>query len=177
MTTDLERLKALALAATPGDWLSYDCLVFIYEAAHSNMGLVQSVTHAPIFLAKDMLHDDAKFVAAANPAVVLALLDELATARQHQDDLRSQLARASQQVAGLKHERNVLIIERNNAQVRAIKAENPNPLPAVDLAAVRPESGDPDDPLDDVLPLAPRVLPPNLPASLDLPDSEGGEHD
>ncbi len=175
MSIDFERLKALAQAATQGEWFAYQGLVFIYEAAHSNMGMVQSVMQAPIFLAKDMLNDDATFIAAANPAVVLSLVE--------------QLQRAIQQVGQLKTERNQLINERNAALQRAITAEYPSGARTSGSLRTRASdlAPDPDDPLDDVLPLARRHFDrppieqmgsqPGLPPLDLLPDSEGGSHD
>lgn len=188
---------------------------------HSNLG------HWPEAI---MSEDVAEFVASANPAVMLELVallkdrtsdivqyeTQLAAARAQQqaalahseqaeqimDDLRGQLSRAAALVRGLTAERNALIVEKNNALMRAIKAEDP-PLggalrPQVDLFRIDlPALPMPNDRLDDVLPLPgecsmmaefigtmhkqvaeimgipSRLLIINLPASMDLPDSEG----
>lgn len=191
MTADLERLKALALAATPGPW----------EA--DNLGWVSSANGELAFKIDQCADGDTHFIAAANPKVVL--------------DLVEQLQRAIVQVRELRGERDAAILERNAALVRAIKAEQQLVRIADGLATVERsdfdwngrddnDSGawvllsdveklvnpDPNDPLDDVLPLAPTVgtvmrsnvgklrmasLPINLPASLDLPDTEGGAND
>lgn len=110
MSIDLERLKALALAATPGPWdwdgrtVDEDGYVHIPECSY----LVGLICLAGSY---EGYQEDCDYIAAANPAVVLALLE--------------QLTRAVQQVTELKAERNQLIIERNNALVRAVKAEHP----------------------------------------------------
>jgi hypothetical protein len=198
MTVDHARLRALAQAATPGPWHA------------PGMGEIHAGNHDEI--AQILYHGDdedgfcgteadADFIAAANPATVIDLLDQLVTAAQHQDDLRTQLQRAHAQVRGLLSERDHAIRERNSALVRAITAEQKLAKITGGLAAIkrsdwdwdgrddRPDGAwvlfddvaqmaglDPDDELDDVLPLR-TPLPLNLPASLDLADSEGGSHD
>lgn len=172
MTADHARLRALAQAATPGPWEDRRNLGWAFPETQ----VVATDIDRKVAVLRNGQLDvsctigkaerewaNAAYIGAANPKAVLALLDQLVTATQHQDDLRSQLQRAQAQAKGLREERDAAILTRNAALVRAVTAEQR-------LAA------DPDDQLDDVLPLR-QLLPLNLPASLDLCESEGGHHD
>lgn len=150
MTPDLERLKALALAATPGPWervagygVVSNQMLDVKDHGHyaTWSGGTKTVTVAEC--SKGHLPGrDADFIAAANPAVILELIARL----EHAPVLN---------VSGL-----------SAAEIERL---------------LRDYKVDPNDPLDDVLPLAPRAdfdpLPITLPADLDLPDTEGGSHD
>lgn len=91
LTPDLAELRRLAEAATPGPWVSGDprfglgnaqCIVSISERA---MGRdIQGPTLRPAQF-------DVEYIAAANPAVVLALLDAAAFL----DEVRGQVARGA----------------------------------------------------------------------------------
>lgn len=63
-------LRSLALAATPGPW-SY--LIDDYE--NGTMFLTNDPKHEQHPIARDLVTHDAAYIAAASPAVVLALLD------------------------------------------------------------------------------------------------------
>lgn len=80
MNIDLEDLKAKALAATPGEWVSYG----VPYTRHDDAG----ITAGDMFIAATTVDDqylttrhdvdaDTKFIAAANPAVVLELISRL----------------------------------------------------------------------------------------------------
>lgn len=147
--------------------------------------LAQAALDAPAMPAGQTPIAVMDFVDEASPAAVLDLLARLATATQHQTDLRTQLQRCHAQVRGLQTERDQAITERNAALVRAITAEQRLARKSPD-ACICPScfmvldphvnAIDPDDELDDVLPLR-TPLHINLPESLDLADSEGGHHD
>lgn len=69
MTDDLTALRALAEKATPGPWTVRGHEVI----SEANLGTVQ----APWIADVDGPFEDAQFIAAANPSVVLSLLDRL----------------------------------------------------------------------------------------------------
>ena len=170
MSADLERLRALAMAAGGKRWehvgKEWGDEGGSYEAIVDDTGETVMGEYGPS-------EEQAKHIAANGPAAVLELLDC---------------------IQALTNERNALIVERNDATMRAIKAENPSPLRVTapcgercdgteqfNFLKARPEMAD--DELDDVLPLTSAALrgfkpiPVNLPASLDLPDTEGGACD
>ena len=70
MTPSLEQLRALAMAATPGPWISG------HDPSHYG---APEVTDGKTFAYYVPDKNDAAFIAAASPDVVLALLDRLAT--------------------------------------------------------------------------------------------------
>lgn len=72
--TDLESLRAKALAATPGPW----------KSEHSYTSMVGDIRRViPIHHEDDdgCLAKDAAYIAAANPAVVLSLIERIETMR------------------------------------------------------------------------------------------------
>jgi hypothetical protein len=64
-----ERLRALALAATPGPWGRDACRITAKELGWARV--------ADTEFDNDSMAENAAFIAAANPAAILALLDEL----------------------------------------------------------------------------------------------------
>jgi hypothetical protein len=75
--TDIDKLRALAEAATPGPW------------SHEAVRFMQHDVHTPDSVEADGMSTitcwhrcDAAFIAAFNPTAVLALLDELAALRK-----------------------------------------------------------------------------------------------
>lgn len=175
MTTDLERLKALAMAATPGPW---ERKTNFYVCNKESTVVARVI--APL---TDQNAIDCAYIAAANPSVVLALIDRLERAESIAMTLDEQVS--------------CLTNQRDEYKARAEHAEETvnGTLPDLTQCPMcfcvhdpRLGQSDPNDQLDDVLPLAPRrdqagetatmmIELFDLPASLDLPDSEGGHHD
>lgn len=93
--TDKQALRRLAIAATKGSW------VFSRSGANSNVQApieLQKGGRALVVLCKlnnagwsgqIQTENNAKFIAAANPATVLALLDELEAAEREHDNWRT----------------------------------------------------------------------------------------
>ena len=128
MTTDItelaQRMKAAAEKATPGPW----------GVARDGKTLVSNQSH-PIATVSDAMHrmlddgstgKDAEFIALANPANVLALVEALEKAHQRIDELendevRQRLANAEHQLYMAELAKNNLIASRK-AQFRKRKA-------------------------------------------------------
>lgn len=167
MTVDLEHLKALALAATPGPW-TYSPMT---ETEDPEIGAANGSRVAALVCA-DMTKQNSAFIAAANPAVVLELVARIRALEaeldeDHDDDLDDISPRATPVI------RYRIGAPAIQPQVDLIR----HPLPP----RLEPM---PDDPLKDILPLnqlldnvnskvakafcIPSALPLNLPASLDL---------
>lgn len=92
MTTDREKLRELAKAATPGPW------GFIPKGLSGRKGGLygpsDSITTFTAFF--DSYAEDAQFCAAANPATVLQLLDEIETLRKANKVMREALEHYAQ---------------------------------------------------------------------------------
>lgn len=83
---DLQQLKALALAATPGPWVAGEPIQGAPRFLVADCGPVGKVYPAdqkPSHGTTSM--DDAKFIAAANPAVILKLLAMLEAKMENND--------------------------------------------------------------------------------------------
>ena len=80
MTIDLDALEALAKAATPGPWED-DMLYNVRESNDSKCVVVVTKTCTERFPTPN----DAAYIAAANPAVVLELVAELRKTRAERD--------------------------------------------------------------------------------------------
>lgn len=78
--TDYERLRALAQAATPGPW---EARGLDYSTAVDQVGTRKSIARLGDSLDSEAWRN-AQFIAAANPATVLTLLDEIAALRRGQ---------------------------------------------------------------------------------------------
>jgi hypothetical protein len=81
MTTDTKRLRELAEAATPGPWK--------WSATEGSDASFKITTSDHTLLGRD----DARFIAAANPQAVIALLDQLAAANAEIERLREETLR------------------------------------------------------------------------------------
>lgn len=84
----LDDLKKKARAATAGDWHCAedggDSFVYAYTSQRpKNIGPVTLIKTLPIILSRQMLHENAVFVSAANPSTVLELIERLERAEQH----------------------------------------------------------------------------------------------
>lgn len=82
MTTTDDELLALARAATPGPWGAWDSLYYKMKAAIVAPGLHPLVTVAEV----RTNFDDAKFLAAASPDRVIALVERVRELREDYDD-------------------------------------------------------------------------------------------
>jgi len=79
---DLAELRRLAEAATPGPWEAFGAVDGRrgerWLGVTTDMRATESARAGDVFAAQDCTRQDALFIAAANPAVVLALLDAAA---------------------------------------------------------------------------------------------------
>lgn len=84
--SDLDDLRAKAEAATPGPWVGGTVCTYTDEdGKRRGAGSVRREGGAIVFLAAqgpEILTADAEFIAAANPAVILGLLDRLERAEK-----------------------------------------------------------------------------------------------
>ena len=81
-TPDLAELRRLAEAATPGPWEAFGAVDGRrgerWLGVTTDMRAIESARAGDVFAAQNCTRQDALFIAAANPAVVLALLDAAA---------------------------------------------------------------------------------------------------
>lgn len=88
-TPDLAELRRLAEAATPGPWEAFGAVDGRrgerWLGVTTDMRAIESARAGDVFAAQNCTRQDALFIAAANPATVLALLDDV--------DERDRLAR------------------------------------------------------------------------------------
>ena len=105
LTPDLAELRRLAEAATPGPWTTAAFQLVIDVARRIDVGMCGH-------------RDDAAYIAAANPAVVLALLDE-------RDALAADADKWQRAALTLQGDRDALTDERDSLswQVEALRAE------------------------------------------------------
>lgn len=89
MTIDTQRLRELAQKATPGPW---------HISAPAEHAVWHDINGARNLIAETSCDGNAEFIAAANPAVVLALLDELEKRTLRADILEEMITRAQHHV-------------------------------------------------------------------------------
>ena len=81
-TPDLAELRRLAEAATPGPWEAFGAVDGRrgerWLGVTTDMRAIESARAGDVFAAQNCTRQDALFIAAANPAVMLALLDAAA---------------------------------------------------------------------------------------------------
>ena len=79
-TPDLAELRRLAEAATPGPWEAFGAVDGRrgerWLGVTTDMRAIESARAGDVFAAQNCTRQDALFIAAANPATVLALLDD-----------------------------------------------------------------------------------------------------
>ena len=108
-TPDLAELRRLAEAATPGPWEAFGAVDGRrgerWLGVTTDMRAIESARAGDVFAAQNCTRQDALFIAAANPAAVLALLDdadalraELAHMREARDNARAEVKRLTAQV-------------------------------------------------------------------------------
>lgn len=93
----LAELRRLAEAATPGPWEAFGAVDGRrgerWLGVTTDMRATESARAGDVFTARDCTRQDALFIAAANPAVMLALLDAAADElRRHEAGLDADLA-------------------------------------------------------------------------------------
>ena len=113
-TPDVAELRRLAEAATPGPWEAFGAVDGRrgerWLGVTTDMRATESARAGDVFAAQDCTRQDALFIAAANPAVVLALLDAAAE--------RDELAAAWDEGHQAGHE-----------DARAVQSTYPEPTP------------------------------------------------
>lgn len=81
-TPDVAELRRLAESATPGPWEAFGAVdgrrCERWLGVTTDMRATESARAGDVFAAQDCTRQDVLFIAAANPAVVLALLDAAA---------------------------------------------------------------------------------------------------
>ena len=86
----LAELRRLAEAATPGPWEAFGAVGGRrgerWLGVTTDMRATESARAGDVFSAQDCTRQDALFIAAANPAVVLSLLDHLTRAARAWDE-------------------------------------------------------------------------------------------
>ena len=105
MTIDTQRLRELAMAATTGEWLVERYGTGLHEIY---INISESETETVIGIPPDgssvpsICSADAEYIAAANPAAVLALLDEIDRSRGTIDIISAALFAAEKELAELR---------------------------------------------------------------------------
>ena len=86
----LAELRRLAEAATPGPWEAFGAVDGRrgerWLGVTTDMRATESARAGDVFSAQDCTRQDALFIAAANPAAVLSLLDHLTSAARAWDE-------------------------------------------------------------------------------------------
>ena len=89
-TPDVAELRRLAEAATPGPWEAFGAVDGRrgerWLGVTTDMRATESAREGDVFSAQDCTRQDALFIAAANPAAVLSLLDHLTSAARAWDE-------------------------------------------------------------------------------------------
>ena len=97
LTPDLAELRRLAESATPGPWEAFGAVDGRrgerWLGVTTDMRAIESARAGDVFAAQNCTRQDALFIAAANPAVVLGLLDHLAHMREARDNARAEVER------------------------------------------------------------------------------------
>ena len=110
----LAELRRLAEAATPGPWEAFGAVDGRrgerWLGVTTDMRATESARAGDVFAAQDCTRQDALFIAAANPAAVLGLLNEL-------DTLADRLAHMTEARNNARAE-----VERLTAQVERVRA-------------------------------------------------------
>ena len=126
-TPDLAELRRLAEAATPGPWEAFGAVDGRrgerWLGVTTDMRAIESARAGDVFAAQNCTRQDALFIAAANPAVMLALLDAAAE--------RDRLAEAVERVRALHGPRVVQVL---GATCSAEECDHEDACPLVDYA-------------------------------------------
>ena len=96
-TPDVAELRRLAEAATPGPWEAFGAVDGRrgerWLGVTTDMRATESARAGDVFAAQDCTRQDALFIAAANPAAVLGLLDRLAHMTEARNNARAEVER------------------------------------------------------------------------------------
>ena len=105
-TPDVAELRRLAEAATPGPWEAFGAVDGRrgerWLGVTTDMRATESARAGDVFAAQDCTRQDALFIAAANPAAVLGLLDHLAHMREARDNARAEVERLTAMVEAVR---------------------------------------------------------------------------
>ena len=121
---DVAELRRLAEAATPGPWEAFGAVDGRrgerWLGVTTDMRATESARAGDVFAAQDCTRQDALFIAAANPAAVLGLLDRLAHMTEARDNARAEVERLAAAV------RRVWELHRESRS--SLSALYPNPI-------------------------------------------------
>lgn len=106
MTIDTTKLRELAQKATPGPWKIVSDALHFHSLTSIFAGKVDHKNRIPAQMIVDIggndecpqLEANTRFIAAANPAVVLAMLDDLQAMREDLTDARNGWEQAAQEL-------------------------------------------------------------------------------
>ena len=102
----LAELRRLAEAATPGPWEAFGAVDGRrgerWLGVTTDMRAIESARAGDVFAAQNCTRQDALFIAAANPAAVLGLLDHLAHMREARDNARAEVERLTAMVEAVR---------------------------------------------------------------------------
>ena len=105
-TPDVAELRRLAEAATPGPWEAFGAVDGRrgerWLGVTTDMRAIESARAGDVFAAQNCTRQDALFIAAANPAVVLGLLDRLAHMTEARDNARAEVERLTAMVEAVR---------------------------------------------------------------------------
>ena len=106
LTPDLAELRRLAESATPGPWEAFGAVDGRrgerWLGVTTDMRATESARAGDVFAAQDCTRQDALFIAAANPAAVLGLLDHLAHMTEARDNARAEVERLTAMVEAVR---------------------------------------------------------------------------
>ncbi len=101
-TPDVAELRRLAEAATPGPWEAFGAVDGRrgerWLGVTTDMRATESARAGDVFAAQNCTRQDALFIAAADPATVLGLLDHLAHMTEARDNARAEVERLTGRV-------------------------------------------------------------------------------
>lgn len=122
---DIEKLRKLAQAATPGPWINHGRQPNVTGLPHSAVAAKTLLARVYSEAYGDVKQEtaNASFIAAANPAAIVELLDRLEAAEKERDVLRDRLALESQENGALRESVDRACEERDelHAEVKSWK--------------------------------------------------------
>lgn len=128
-TPDVAELRRLAESATPGPWEAFGAVdgrrCERWLGVTTDMRATESARAGDVFAAQNCTRQDALFIAAANPAVVLGLLDRLAHMTEARDNARAEVERLTGRVELVREwidHRGVDVSDRDGAYMDGYRA-------------------------------------------------------